>query len=263
MDEPDARPTGARRWRLTIGASVVLVLLGISVAVVVAAIGPHGGAESIGVSAPGGTAPGTSAPGSAAPGGAAPGGAAPGGAAPGSGAAAAGERAGGGRVGDASGGSTPVSRGNERAGPPLFVHILGEVNAPGLYELHDGDRAIDAVAAAGGLTDAADEGQVNLARFLRDGEQILVPAVGQVPAPPRGAAPGGGAAGGTSAGELVNLNTADAAMLETLPGVGPALAQRIIDWREANGSFTSVDDLSNVEGIGTKKLAGLIDAATT
>src|SRR5690606_30799726 len=95
----------------------------------------------------------------------------------------------------------------------IFVHILGEVARPGLYELREGARAVDVVAAAGGFTDAADPGALNLARLVVDGEQIVVPAVGE--APP--------AAPGMTADGRVNLNTADAAALETLPRIGPAM----------------------------------------
>ncbi|MBU1587487.1 MAG: SLBB domain-containing protein, partial [Actinobacteria bacterium] len=100
------------------------------------------------------------------------------------------------------------------SGATIFVHILGAVSRPGLYELRDGDRAVDAVAAAGGFVEGADQSQLNLARLLVDGEQIVVPVVGETPA----------AAPGTTAGGLVNLNTADAATLDTLPRVGPAMA---------------------------------------
>ena len=139
----------------------------------------------------------------------------------------------------------------------LFVHVLGQVARPGLYELSEGDRAVDAVAAAGGFTATADPGGINLARLLSDGEQLVVPAVGEVPA-----ASGGGAGGGGGAGKI-NLNSADAATLDTLPRIGPAMAQRIIDWREANGRFSSVDDLLAVAGIGQKTLDGLRDLVTT
>ena len=134
----------------------------------------------------------------------------------------------------------------------IFVHVLGAVERPGLYELADGARAVDAVAAAGGFTDAADPSGVNLARFLVDGEQLRVPAIGEVPP----------AAPGTTPGGLINLNTADAATLETLPEVGPALAGRIIDWREANGGFGAVEDLKQVSGIGEKTFAALEDLVT-
>lgn len=145
----------------------------------------------------------------------------------------------------------PLSR-----GATIYVHILGAVNRPGLYHLHDGDRAIDAIAAAGGYADGADRRQLNLARFLSDGEQIYVPREGEASAPS-----GGGPASGTVGGK-VNLNTADAATLETLPRVGPALAARILAWREANGRFTSVEDLLGVSGIGEKTFAGLKDLVT-
>jgi competence protein ComEA len=138
------------------------------------------------------------------------------------------------------------------AGMPIFVHVLGAVERPGLYELAEGSRAVDAVAAAGGFTDVADQSGINLARFVTDGEQLRVPAVGE--APP--------SQPGTTAGGLVNLNTADATTLETLPRVGPALAGRIIDWREANGGFGSVEDLRNVTGIGDKTFADLKDLVT-
>jgi competence protein ComEA len=137
----------------------------------------------------------------------------------------------------------------------LFVHVLGQVARPGLYELSEGDRAVDAIAAAGGFTATADPGGINLARLLSDGEQLVVPAVGEVQA-------GAGAASGPGSGKI-NLNSADAATLDTLPRIGPAMAQRIIDWREANGRFSSVDDLLAVTGIGQKTLDGLRDLITT
>ena len=134
----------------------------------------------------------------------------------------------------------------------IFVHILGAVNEPGLYELREGDRAVDAVAAAGGFTKDADQTGLNLARFVTDGEQIIVPVVGEVPA----------AAPGTDSSGKVNLNTADEATLETLPRIGPALAQRIIAWRDENGRFTAIDDLKSVTGIGDKTFEGLADLVT-
>jgi competence protein ComEA len=147
---------------------------------------------------------------------------------------------------------TAVASSAPSAGTAIFVHVLGAVERPGLYELADGARVVDAVAAAGGFTDVADQAGINLARFVSDGEQLRVPAIGEVPV----------AEPGTTAGGLVNLNTADSATLETLPRVGPALAARIIDWREANGGFTSVDDLRNVTGIGDKTFEGLKDLVT-
>jgi competence protein ComEA len=138
------------------------------------------------------------------------------------------------------------------SGSTIFVHILGAVARPGLYELREGDRAVDAVAAAGGFLDTADQAQLNLARFVVDGEQIVVPAVGEVPA----------SAPGTTASGLVNVNTADAQTLETLPRVGPEMAARIIEWRETNGRFASIEDLLGVTGIGDKTFEGLKDLVT-
>ncbi|MFT4029760.1 MAG: ComEA family DNA-binding protein [Protaetiibacter sp.] len=133
------------------------------------------------------------------------------------------------------------------SGTPIFVHVLGQVAHPGLYELREGDRVIDAIAAAGGLTDAADPAGVNLARLLGDGEQLAVPAIGETSP----------AAAGTASDGRVDLNTADLATLDTLPRIGPAMAQRIIDWREANGPIRSVDDLLAVSGIGEKTVEAL------
>jgi competence protein ComEA len=133
----------------------------------------------------------------------------------------------------------------------IYVHILGEVRRPGLYALRDGDRAVDAVAAAGGFTEAADAAGLNLARFVSDGEQIIVPAIGEVPAAGPAGVPG-----------KVNLNTADAALLDTLPGVGPATAAQIIAWRDQNGRFESIEDLLDVSGIGQAKFDGLRDLVT-
>jgi competence protein ComEA len=135
----------------------------------------------------------------------------------------------------------------------IYVHILGQVMRPGLYELADGARAVDAVAAAGGFTEQADAAGLNLARFVSDGEQIVVPAIGQVAA---------GVAPGITGDGRVNLNTADAATLDTLPGVGPATAAKILAWREEHGRFESVDDLLDVGGIGEAKLDAIRDLVT-
>jgi competence protein ComEA len=143
--------------------------------------------------------------------------------------------------------------------PVVVVHVLGAVVDPGIVELPLRSRVVDAIAAAGGPTDDADLAAVNLARVIADGEQLRLPAVGEVP-PASPSAGGGGA--GTSADGRININTADAAGLEQLPGVGPAIAARIIAWREQNGPFRSVDELTAVSGIGEKTLDGLRDQAT-
>lgn len=132
----------------------------------------------------------------------------------------------------------------------IYVHVLGEVADPGLYVLDARSRVVDALAAAGGSLDDADLRAVNLARPLSDGEQLIVPAVGAQPQE---------TAGGVAADGVIDLNTADQTALETLPRIGPALAQRIVEWREQNGRFASVDDLLAVPGIGDKLLAGIRD----
>jgi competence protein ComEA len=140
---------------------------------------------------------------------------------------------------------------NEVSQQFLYVHVVGEVQSPGMYQLPIGARLVDAVFAAGGLTEDADNASVNLARELTDGEQIVVFSISQE----------GEAAGKTSTG-LVSLNRAGDKELEELPGVGPALAGRIIAWREANGGFKSVQDLLKVSGIGESLLSGVIDLVT-
>lgn len=122
-----------------------------------------------------------------------------------------------------------------------FIHITGAVAKPGVYPLTNGMRLFEAIALAGGFTKAADQESVNLARTLTDGEQINV---GQ---------------GGTArkSDGLVHLNQATVADLDKLPGLGPTLAARIIDWREANHGFRSIDDLRKVGGIGDKLFAAI------
>lgn len=156
----------------------------------------------------------------------------------------------------------------------IYVHVIGEVARPGVVEVEAGTRVEAVIAAAGGATDAAVLASLNLAREAVDGEQILVPNAEQAAAGATGGglpgtsgsappgASGGGTAGAGAQGGLVNLNTADAALLETLPRVGPALAQRIIDWRESNGPFASVDQLLDVAGIGAKTLDGFRERVT-
>lgn len=138
----------------------------------------------------------------------------------------------------------------------VVVHVVGAVAEPGLVRLDAGARVADALDAAGGPTAEADLTAVNLARAVVDGEQIHVPVPGEALAPATGGDGAGGVGGGTG---LVDVNRADAATLETLPGVGPVLAQRIVAWREEYGPFRHVDDLGEVSGIGPKVLEGLRD----
>ncbi len=141
------------------------------------------------------------------------------------------------------------------------MHVVGAVAAPGVVELPAGSRVTDAVTAAGSATDDADLAALNLARLVLDGEQVYVPRAGEeVPGGSAGPAPPGttvpGPAEGDAAGP-VDLNTATATELDTLPGVGPSIAQRILDWRDLNGPFRTVDDLDEVSGIGPATLERL------
>lgn len=146
------------------------------------------------------------------------------------------------------------------AGGRLLLHVTGAVRDPGIVDLPAGSRVLDAVAAAGGAADGADIAALNLARPVADGEQLVVPRVGDPPpAGGAGGVPSGSGSAGSASGAPLNLNTATPAELETLPRIGPALAQRIVDWRAANGRFGAVSDLMKVSGIGQKLFDGLKD----
>lgn len=132
----------------------------------------------------------------------------------------------------------------------LVVHVAGAVRRPGLYRLLEGSRVADAVARAGGATAKADTAAVNLAAPLADGIQVLVPS--------RVAGAAGGAAVEGSGGR-VSLSSASLADLDELPGVGPVIAQKIVDYRAAHGGFSSVDDLDAIPGIGPARLEQLRD----
>ncbi len=135
----------------------------------------------------------------------------------------------------------------------LVVHVAGAVSRPGVYELPAGARVHAAIDVAGGALPEASTGSLNLAAPLTDGERVYVPLVGEsVPAPP----PVAGDATSPPTGP-VDLNRATAAELDALPGIGPATAQAIVDHREANGPFASVDDLEAVRGIGPAKLEAI------
>jgi competence protein ComEA len=142
----------------------------------------------------------------------------------------------------------------------LVVDVAGKVRHPGVYRLPAGARVQDAVTAAGGITPGVDPISINLARKLTDGEQVVVglPTAGQ-PASGQSATGQSATGTGSSSGAAgpVDLNTATTEQLDALPGVGPVLAQRIVDWRTQHGRFASVDELSNVSGIGEAKLADL------
>jgi competence protein ComEA len=139
--------------------------------------------------------------------------------------------------------------------PKVVVHVAGAVRRPGLYRLRDGSRVADAISRAGGATGKADTSAVNLAAPVVDGSQVLVPgrpvAGASAPVPAAGAAPA-----------KVSLAGATLEQLDTLPGVGPVTAQRILDHREANGPFRSVDDLDAVPGIGPARIEQLRELVT-
>ncbi|GAB3995242.1 helix-hairpin-helix domain-containing protein [Nocardioides marmoraquaticus] len=140
----------------------------------------------------------------------------------------------------------------------VTVHVAGKVRRPGVLELPTGSRVDDAVRQAGGARRGTDLSGLNLARVLVDGEQVLVGVVGPVP----GAAASAAEQAPGSAAALVSLNTATLDQLDTLPGVGPVTAQKILDWREANGAFSAVEELLEVDGIGDKTLAEIAPHVT-
>ncbi len=141
------------------------------------------------------------------------------------------------------------------------VHVSGAVRAPGVVTLAVGSRVHDAIAAAGGLSSTADPAQLNLARPVGDGEQIHVPAVGEVTTGPSTAPSTGTSSGMTSDGR-VDLNRATIEELETLPGIGPAKAAAIVTHRETEGPFTAPGDLRAVPGIGERTFQQLAELVT-
>ena len=154
--------------------------------------------------------------------------------------------------------------------PGIRVHVSGAVMSPGVYEMSEGDRVMDAIASAGGVQPSADLASINLAQRVQDEAQYHVPRLGEPTLAPaaapaqRAAVPGGRppAAGGGAAHSLIDLNTATAQELESLPGIGPVMAGRIIAYREANGPFLSMDEVENVPGIGPKTLESIRPLAT-
>lgn len=138
----------------------------------------------------------------------------------------------------------------------IVVSVAGAVNEPGIVELETGARVADAIEAAGGMTEGADPGFLNLARVVSDGDLVAVPDAAEPGE--AGAASGGGAA----AGGLVNVNVADADALASLNGIGPVLAERIIAHRESHGSFQSIEALAEVRGVGPKLLEQIREQVT-
>jgi len=140
----------------------------------------------------------------------------------------------------------------------MVVDVVGAVRRPGLYRLAQGARIADAVSRAGGATPKADLALINLAAPLADGEQVVVPRRGTAPLG-ASAGPAGASAGGVPAGGPVHLSTATLEQLDSLPGIGPVTAQKILDYRQKHGAFTSVDELDAVPGIGPARLDQLKD----
>ncbi len=133
----------------------------------------------------------------------------------------------------------------------VTVDVTGKVRRPGIVVLETGARVVDALREAGGARPGAELSELNLARVLVDGEQVVV----GVPPPATGLPPTAAASPGAPGGALVDLNTADLPLLETLPEVGPVTAQAILTWREEHGGFTAVSELLEVDGIGDATLA--------
>jgi competence protein ComEA len=144
------------------------------------------------------------------------------------------------------------------------VHVVGAVERPGVVSLGAGSRVSVAIERAGGATGEADLARLNLARVLDDGERLYVPRVGETDIPETLDGSSGGlgvptGAPGAAGDAVIDLNAADQAALETLPGIGPGLAARILAWRDEHGRFTAVEDLLDVSGIGDGRFADLRD----
>jgi competence protein ComEA len=146
---------------------------------------------------------------------------------------------------------------------PLVIQVTGAVPRPGVYALAQGSRVQDAISAAGGFLIDADKTGINLARALADGEQLDIPYISSSsPVIQDASTPAATAATSVSNAELININTASPDELDTLPGIGPTTAQKIIDYRTQNGPFISIEDIINVSGIGPGTYEKLKDLIT-
>ena len=170
-------------------------------------------------------------------------------------------RHGGGETVAASPGAAAIAVDEDGGGGRLVIHVAGAVRQPGVYKLRSGARVDDAVQRAGGATRRAELGGLNLAAKLEDGRQVLVPERAR-----RGSggatAPASGAGTEPVPGQPLNLNTATLEQLDTLSGVGPLTAQKILDFREERGGFGSIEELGEIPGIGDKRLASLREEVT-
>lgn len=156
---------------------------------------------------------------------------------------------------------------------PIAVHVIGAVPRPGLYEFAEGARVQDAIDAAGGLLSSANGSAINLAALLTDGQQLNIPYLeGQAPAEESASLELPGSSGNNETptpesflstdGELVNINTATLEELDSLPGIGPTIAQRIIDYRTENGPFSTIDEIMDVSGVGPATFDEIKDLIT-
>ena len=153
--------------------------------------------------------------------------------------------------------ASPSSGASSAVTPTILVHVIGAVVSPGLVKLPQGARVADAIAAAGGLRGDANPAELNLAAVGSDGSQIIIGTTSA----PRGdvregpTSSGDGSTGAATAGAIIDLNTATLAQLDTIPGVGPVTAQAILDYRTKHGRFTKIEELQEVDGIGSKTYA--------
>lgn len=154
-------------------------------------------------------------------------------------------------------GSTKTQSSDALPQAGVTVYVTGAVNRPGVVTLAEGKRVLDAVNACGGMLPTADASRVNMAQVLKDGQRIQVPEKEQISQDSAGK--GGNGGNSVKDNKLVNINTADVQALDSLPGVGPATAQKIIDYRTTEGEFQSIEDLKKVKGIGEAKFSKLKD----
>lgn len=157
---------------------------------------------------------------------------------------------------------------------PIAVHVIGAVPRPGLYEFAEGARIQDAIDAAGGLLTSADVNTINLAALLEDGQQLTIPykpgeepvagnpSSGDEPLTLPGAETPASPGAGENDNDLVNINTASLEELDNLPGIGPTIAQRIVDYRTENGPFATIEDILNVSGVGPSTFDQIKDLIT-
>jgi competence protein ComEA len=148
----------------------------------------------------------------------------------------------------------------------VAIHVAGNVLKPGVYEMPADSRVVDAIRIAGGANAIADLNAINLANRLNDAQQVYVPAVGEKVLPSSNGLSAGGVGTGSATNSVeypININTADVALLDELPGVGPSTAQAIVTYRDQNGPFASVSGLEDVPGIGPAKVAAIQGLVTT